>query len=122
MAFLSDATFDAALAYVVANGTRLDICSAEPTSYAQATASLSLGSKSGVSVGSPANRSGGGREVVIPALSAGTVTATGSATHWALSDGATLLIATGALTVPVAVTSGNTFSTAPFAIGVLDAT
>jgi len=38
------------------------------------------------------------------------VTATATATHWALTDGATLLLATGALTSSQAVTSGNTFT------------
>ena len=36
MAFLNDYIYDAALAKLDTEGNRLDICSTEPTSYAQA--------------------------------------------------------------------------------------
>lgn len=120
MPMIADAAFDAALSYVITNGTRLDLCSAEPGTYG-ALAGVTLGNKTGVTVGAAGNRSGGGREVVVPATTGGSVTATGTATAWALSDGASILVATGVLDPSLGVTSGNDFTTPAFAIGIVDA-
>lgn len=123
MAFLSDYIFDAALAKLDTEANRLDICSQEPTSYAQATSTYTLGNNTSISIGSPEDRTPNGRKVVVAATSGGSVTGTGSATHWAIVDTAnSRLLATGALSAPQSVTSGNTFSTAAFDIGIADAT
>ena len=118
MPFIRDAALDALL-NDVNDATRLDICSAEPADYA-AVAGVTLGNRS-LTVGAPADRSPNGREVEVPATSGGTFTNTGTATHWALTDGAAILYATGALSVSQSVTSGNAFTTAAFKIGVPDA-
>jgi len=120
MSFIADTVFDNGLAYAQTNGTRLDITSAEATTYAAATSTLTLGNDA-VTVGAPSNGAVDGRRVQIPEITAGTVTGTGDATHWALTNGTDKLIATGTIT-PQAVTNGNTFSLSPISITLRDAT
>ena len=122
MAFISDEVFDQGLDYADTNGTRIDICSQEPTSYAQATSTYTLGNKTGLNTGTTQNGASSGRRVIVPAITDGSVTGTGTASHWALTDGSSLLIATGALTSPQSVTSGNTFTLDAISITIADAT
>ena len=117
---LNDEVFDSGLDWIDTNALRLDICSQDPATYAEATSTYSLGNKTSLNPNAPADRSGGGREVVIPAITDGSVTATGTATHWALTNGSDSLIATGALSSSQGVTSGNTFTLTEFAIGIPD--
>jgi hypothetical protein len=121
MAFISDYALDAVLAKV-AEATRLDICSAEPTTYADATATVSLGTKATPVFDAAADRAPNGRKVTIEAITDGDVTATGNATHWALSDAAnSRLLATGPLNAAQQVTNGNIFTLAAFDVGIPDA-
>lgn len=120
MAFIIDAVYDNGLSYAQTNGTQLDITSAEATTYAEATSTLTLGNDA-VTVGAPSNGAVDGRRVEVPAITAGAVTGTGTTTHWALTDGVGELIATGTLT-PQSVTSGNTFSLSAISITLRDAT
>jgi hypothetical protein len=112
MPTLINGAFDSGLSYLDTNGTRIDICSQEPTTYSQATTAgtYSLGNKTGLNTGAPADGAVDGRRVTVPAITDGSVTTTGTATHWALTDNASLLLATGPLTASQAVTSGNTFT------------
>lgn len=122
MAFLSDFLYDLALANLDTNGNRLDICSAEPASYAAATTTNSLGNKTSLSIGAPADRTPTGRRVTVAAFGDGTVTATGTATHWSIVDTTnSRLLATGSLAASQAVTSGNVFALPAFDIGIPDA-
>lgn len=116
MAYLNDNVFDNGLSWLVTNGTRVDICSSEPATYAAATGAASLGNKTGLTVGSPEAGDIDGRKVVVPAITDGTVTGTDTATHWALTDGTGVLVATGALSASQAVTEDNTFTLAAFDI------
>ena len=109
MAFIADTVFDNGLTVVDTNGTRLDICSAEPTTYAQ------------VNTGAPANGATDGRRVIVPAITAGTVTGTGTAAFWALTNGSDTLYATGSLSASQVVTNGNTFSLDAVSITIRDA-
>lgn len=122
MAYLNDEVFDSGLDWLDTNGTRLDICSQEPATYGEATTdgTYSLGYKTGISIAAPSDRSGGGREVVISAITDGTVTDTDTATHWAITNGSDTLVATGALSAGQAVTDGNVFTLEEFAIGIPD--
>ncbi|HML31122.1 MAG TPA: hypothetical protein PKE16_20215 [Hyphomicrobium sp.] len=121
MAFISDTALDAALAKIK-TATRLDICSAEPTSYADATGTDSLGNKTGITISNPADRAPDGRKVTIAAIADGAVTATGEAAFWAISDVAnSVLLATGAISDPQEVTTGNVFTLAAFDVGIPDA-
>jgi len=117
MAFLSDRILDQGLASLSTEATRLDICASLPASYSAATTTTSLGHRTGLSPGAPGPRTPSGRRVTIPAITDGTVTASGTANHWALSDpGASRLLAAGALLASQSVTSGNSFSLEAFDI------
>lgn len=109
MAYLNDEALDQGLDWVDTNGTRIDICSQEPTTYTEATSTYTLGNDT-VNTGATEDGDTSGRKVVVPAITAGSVTSTGTATHWALTNGSDTLIATGALSSSQAVTSGNTFT------------
>jgi hypothetical protein len=119
MPFFSDRVLDLGLNVPDTEGNRLDICSSEPTTYAAATGSASLGNKTSLSIGAPATRTPSGRRVTVAAFSDGNVTATGTATHWAITDTVnSRLLATGNLESSQAVTNGNVFSLAAFDIGI----
>ena len=119
MAFIADRVLDNGLSALSAEATRLDICSSEPTSYTEATSTVTLGNKTGVSVGTPTARSPDGRKVTVASISDGSVSGTGTASHWALTDPTnSRLLATGSLSASQAVTSGNTFTLAAFDIGI----
>lgn len=121
MAYLNDSVLDGAIA-VVRTATRLDICSQEPATYAAATSTYTLGNKVSPTMGAAGDGTGGGRKTTVAAITDGTVTGTGTATHWALTvPASSTLIATGSLSASQAVTNGNTFTLAAFDIRVPDA-
>jgi hypothetical protein len=107
MAFIADAAFDAALDYVRTNGTRIDFCTTEPGTYAAATSTNTVANETGITLTANAAGSPNGRRLTIPDTVSATVTADGTATHWALTDGASELVATGALDSGVAVLVGG---------------
>ena len=109
--FITDEAFDAGLDYLDTNGTRVDIQkTAEATTYSLATVdgTNSLGNKTGLNTGAPEDGPTDGRKVIVPAITAGSVTETGTAGFWALTDGSSLLRATGPLTRTQAATALNT--------------
>jgi hypothetical protein len=120
MSYLNSNVLDSGLSWLQTNGTRLDICSQEPVSYSEATtdAAYSLGYKTSLSIGAPGARSPDGRKVTVPEITDGTVTETDTATHWAITDGSSVLVATGSLSSGQAVTDGNTFTLTSFDIGI----
>lgn len=122
MAYLNDEVFDQGLDYATTNGTRVDICSQEPTTYAEATSTYTLGNKTSATTGATQNGATDGRRVIVAAITDGSVTGTGTATHWALTDNAAILVATGALTASASVTSGNTFTLDAISLTIRDAT
>jgi len=113
MGYVNDEVRDQGLDYADANGTRIDICSQEPTTYTEATSTYTLGNET-VNTTAPKNGAASGRAVGVPAVNGASITGTGTATHWALTDGSAVLIATGALSSSQLVTSGNTFNLAAF--------
>ena len=121
MAFLDNRVFDNGLTVLDTEANEIHITSSEATSYTDATNTSSLGSSTSLSIGAPQDRSGGGREVVVSAILDGSVTGTGTATHYAIVDTAnSRLLATGSLTASQSVTSGNTFTLSSVAIGIPD--
>ena len=121
-AFLHDAVLDAALQLIVDRCDALYICSQMPTTYAEATATYALGTKAAPSVGAPQNGAMNGRRVVVSAIADGSVTAGGTASHFAMTDsGNSRLLAAQALAAPVAVTNGNSFSLTSLSITIPDA-
>ena len=121
MASLADRVFDNGLTVLDTEANRIDITSQEATTYAEATSTYTLGNSTSLSIGAPADRSGGGREVTAAAISDGSVTGSGTATHYAVVDTSnSRLLATGSLSASQSVTSGNSFSLASFTIGIPD--
>jgi len=121
MATLNDRVFDNGLTVLDTEANRIDICSTEPTTYAEATSTYTLGNSTSLSIGAPADRSGGGREVTVAAISDGSVTATGTAAYYAIVGTVnSRLLATGSLSASQAVTSGNTFTLTSVTVGIPD--
>ena len=121
MATISDYVLDAALSKLDLEADRIDITSQEATSYTEATSTYSLGNSTSLSFGAPTNGDVSGRKVTAAAITDGSVTATGTATHFAIVDvSASRLLATGSLTASQTVTSGNTFTLASFDVEIPD--
>ncbi len=121
MATLNDRVFDNGLSVLDTEANKIVITSQEATTYTEANATYALGNSTSLSIGAPADRSGGGREVTVAAITDGSVTATGTATHYAIVDTSnTRLLATSTLTASQSVTSGNTFTLSSVAIGIPD--
>jgi len=121
MASISDYVLDAALAKLDTEADRIDITSQEATSYTEATSTYTLGKSTSLAFGSPEDGDTSGRKVRAAAITDGSVTGTGTATHFAIVDvSATRLLATGALTTSQSVTSGNSFTIAAFDVEIPD--
>lgn len=120
MATLDNRVFDNGLTVLDTEANAIHITSAEATSFANVS-SVTLGNSTSLSIGAPQDRSGGGREVVVAAITDGSVTGTGTATHYAIVDTVnSRLLATGSLTASQSVTTGNTFTLSSVAIGIPD--
>lgn len=121
MATLNDRVFDNGLTVLDTEANAIHVTSQEATTYTSATSTHTLGNSTSLSIAAPSDRTGGGRKVTVAAITDGSVTGTGTATHYAIVDTSnTRLLATGALTASQAVTSGNTFTLATFDIGIPD--
>lgn len=95
---------------------RLDLCSAEPTTYAAATSTLTLANKTALSIGAPADASPNGRQVTVPAITDGTITATDTATWYAITDTVNSRLLAASTITSRALVSGDTFTTDSFTI------
>ncbi len=121
MAFLSDNVFKSGLNYIDSNTENLYLLSADAGSTWGNIATYKLGSKATPAIAAPSDRTGGGMEVVIAAITDGSCTATGNATHYALTDdSASEIIVSGALSGTLSMTSGGTFATDSFSVGIPD--
>ena len=121
MASLNDRVLDNGLTVLDTEANKILITSQEATTYTEANATYALGNSTSLSIAAPSDRSGGGREVVVAAISDGSVTGSGTATHYAIVDTVnSRLLATGSLTTSQVVTTGNTFSLGSFTIGIPD--
>ena len=121
MATLNNRVFDNGLTTLDTEANKVLVTSQEASTYAEANSTYAMGNSTSLSIGAPADRSGGGRKVAVAAITDGSVTATGTATHYALVDtNNSRLLATGSLTASQAVTSGNTFTLATFDVGIPD--
>jgi hypothetical protein len=111
MATLADRVYDNGLTVLDTEANRVDICSQEPTTYAQATSTYTLGNETTITISAPTDGDTSGRKVTLSAISGASVTATGTATHYAITDTSnSRLLATGSISPSQGVTSGNTFS------------
>ena len=121
MATLGNRVFDNGLTVLDTEANAIHVTSQEATTYTEATSTYTLGNSTSLSINAPADRSGGGRKVTVAAISDGSITGTGTATHYAIVDTTnSRLLATAALTASQSVTNGNTFTLATFDIGIPD--
>lgn len=119
-ASLEDRVLDLGLNVLDLESTHIILCSSEPTTYAQATTTFLLGFKNfgaGAAFGSPAAGSPNGRKVSSVAVTDGTITTSGTASWWAVTDNTNSRFhAHGTISAAQVVTSGNTFSLTSFDI------
>lgn len=121
MASIGDRVLDNGLTVLDTEANAVHVTSQEATTYTEATSTYTLGNSTSVSIGAPSDRTGGGRKVTMSAISDGSVTGTGTATHYAIVDTSnSRLLVAGLLTASQSVTSGNTFSLASLDIGIPD--
>lgn len=119
----NDLILDAACDYVKNNVTQLCVCSAQPTTYAEAITTYKLAIKTGLTSGSftgPANGDTNGRKITVNAANAITVDTGGSATHIALVSGSVLIYVTTCTSQ--ALTGGNTVNVPAWDIEFADVT
>lgn len=120
-AYLNDRVYDNGLTVLDTEASHLYINSTQPTTYTEAITTYALGVKATPTVGAPAAKAGGGREVTVSAITDGTVSGTGTAGFFSLVDSSnTRLLAAGPLSATQSVTSGNTFTLTSFKIGIPD--
>jgi len=121
MATIADRVFDNGLTVLDTEADRVDITSQIATTYAEATSTFTLGNSTSLSIGAPADRGAGGREVTVAAITDGSVTSSDTATHFALVDtGNSRLLVAGALSASKAVAIGGTFTLDAFTVGIPD--
>lgn len=121
MPTLNDRVFDNGLTVLDTEANKITITSAEATTYTEGNATFALGNTTSITISAPSDRVGGGRKVTVSAVTNGSVTANGTATHYAILDTVnSRLLATGSLTASQVVTSGNSFTLSAFDIGIPD--
>jgi hypothetical protein len=119
----NDLVLDAALDYIRSNTTQEAVCNAQPTTYAEATGSMKLALKTGLTSGSftgPTNGDTNGRKVTVNAQASIAVDTGGNATHIALCSGTVLLYVTTCTSQLL--TSGNTVTVPAWDIEFADVT
>jgi hypothetical protein len=121
MATLNNRVFDNGLSVLDTEANKITLTSQEATTYTEGNATYALGSSTSLSIAAPSDRTGGGREVVVAEITDGSVSVSGTATHYAILDTVnSRLLATGSLSASQAVSAGNTFTLGSFTIGIPD--
>jgi hypothetical protein len=116
---VADAVLDAALNVIKTTGVLVTVCNAEPTTYAQASATFKLADVASTSTDfTIANGDTSGRKVTVGQFSAVPVDTTGTATHIAICSGSALLYVTTCTSQ--ALTSGNTVTIPAWKIEIAD--
>ena len=118
---VADVVLDAALDYIKNNVTQEAVCSAEPTTYAEATSTYKLALKTGLTSGSftgPANGDTSGRKVTVNQQATITVDTSGTAVYVALCSATVLLYVTTCTSQ--ALTAANTVTVPAWDIEIAD--
>lgn len=123
---VNDAVLDAALNHIADNGTRMDVCAGEPTTYTAATSTNSLANftlTAGAGNGdyTLANGDTSGRKVTVSAQTGATINTSGTADHLAITDGTSTLLFVTTITSQ-AITAGGTVDTNAWDIEIADPT
>lgn len=123
MPYINDTIRDSGLSSLAsATLRRVDInFTSEPTTYTEATSTLTCGNKTTLTMTAIVDGTVDGRKVSTPAITDGTVSATQTAGWWSLTDATSILHAAGALSASQAVTNGNTFTLDAIDITIRDA-
>jgi hypothetical protein len=119
----NDLVLDAALDYIKNNVTQEAVCSAQPTTYAEATSTYKLALKTGLTSGSftgPTNGDTNGRKITVNQQASITVDTGNTATHIALCSGTVLLYVTTC--TGQVLTGGNTVTVPAWDIEIADVT
>lgn len=109
MAYMDDYVRDSGLSAAATAADTMHITSQEVTVEANIS-TYTLGNKGSLTISAAQDHSPNGREIEVSSFTGGSVTGTGTASHWALVDTGNRVIAAGALGASQSVTSGNTFS------------
>lgn len=121
--FAHDDVLDALGDYIIANCTRITLCSQQPTTFAEANATYALAD---VTVDgsdfSQANGDTNGRKTTVAAQNAVPVDASGTSNHVALLDVANSKLLYVTTHTGQTLTSGNTVNIAAFDIEIADPT
>jgi hypothetical protein len=119
---VNDWVLDNGLVGLKNNATHIYICSSEPTDFTDATVTKALGNKNfgaGNTLTGPAARTPNGRKDTTVAVTDGTVTGTGTAGRWAITDNTnSRLLVDNDLSTSQPVVSGNIFSLPSFDFGI----
>lgn len=117
MAYLHPDVYDKGLEEIQNGADVFHLCNAEPTTYAEATSTYTVGNKTLPALSAPMVDPAGGRKIQLPTLSNCDATANDDGTHWALVDTATSrLLAAGSLNALITVVSGGQFHIATWKI------
>jgi len=120
MAFIADTVFDTGLGVLTTNLDRIDITSQEALNYTEATSTYTLGNAA-TTTGAVTNGDTDGRKVIIAAISGATVGSSGTASHFAGTDGTSVLYVTNSLSSSQAVTASNTWDLTAIDVTLRDA-
>lgn len=120
--FIGDRIFDEGLNSFNAECDLLTLVTTVPTNYTEARTTYQIATKSAPTISTATDKSGGGREVTVSAItSGGIVNANGTASHWTLLDTAnSRLLAYGELDSLLILTTAYSFTLTEFTIGIPD--
>jgi hypothetical protein len=105
----------------LSNTENLYILSSDPGLTFSNINTYKLGNKVSPTIEAVGDRTGGGRKRTVSAITDGTVTASGTATYFALTDdSASKVLVVGDLSSSQVVTLGNTFTLTSIDIGIPD--
>lgn len=119
-ATIADSVFDAALNFLETNGTVVHITSADPTNWA-GLAAVTLGNETGCDYTGPSDGTSG-RKTILNAITSGTVTGSGTASHFVITNGSDAVYVVQELNATQGVTSGNVFTLTAATIQLSDPT
>lgn len=123
--FFHDDVLDATLNEVADNGDKMFVCTAQPTTYTEASvtyvlATITLTVGDGNGDYTVADDGTSGRKLTVAAQSAASVTANGTATHVAIGDSGNSKVLAVTTTTSQSLTSGGTVDVPTFDLTVND--
>jgi hypothetical protein len=110
---IEDRVFDNGLTVPDTECNKITLCSQSPTTYAEGNSTYALGSKTSPTVSAPTDNggAGGGRKVTLSAITDGTLSSAGTATHIAWLDTSnSRLLAVSPLASSVVVAASGTWT------------